>query len=609
VKNVYRPEIDGLRALAVIGVILYHSELLAGGFLGVDIFFVISGYLITLIIYKEYVTKKTFSFSNFYQKRIRRLVPALLVVILFSTIIAYNFLLPYAFKEYVYSVISSIFFSSNIFFHYAGQAYGANILSIKPFLHTWSLAIEEQFYLFYPIFFILIAKYFFKKINYIIILVIFISIIVSLLIERSHSSFNFYMLPSRAWELLMGGLLAIFNINNTRFITSKILTKIGLAMIAYSFFFFKDAGNLPLYYSIIPVIGCCFIINQNNKEDLVIRFLSNRFLVGIGLISYSLYLWHHPILSFDKILKISNGDLIIKIYLILLSILLAAGTYFFIEKPFRKKEFYSTKKLIITLCIILPFFLVILERSLIIQKKKFPSIALELNDKTWFKTKQFQKPCFQRIKYFCSFNENNNNKVFLLGSSIMASIQQELKESLVSRNINFIPMTRGEVANEVKNENRKNRILESNNSVIIFHFNTGEKYEGLNIFIEKIKFFLDRNYKIILLYPIPRFNKNISDIIGKKVLSKNFDYKENYISISYSEYKNKTDFATKELDKLNHQNLYKIYPHKIFCNSIVKNKCIAHNDEEIFFIDGLHLSKSGSKLINIDLMKIIDKIY
>ena len=173
-KNVYRPEIDGLRALAVIGVILYHSELLAGGFLGVDIFFVISGYLITLIIYKEYVTKKTFSFSNFYQKRIRRLVPALLVVILFSTIIAYNFLLPYAFKEYVYSVISSIFFSSNIFFHYAGQAYGANILSIKPFLHTWSLAIEEQFYLFYPIFFILIAKYFFKKINYIIILVIFI---------------------------------------------------------------------------------------------------------------------------------------------------------------------------------------------------------------------------------------------------------------------------------------------------------------------------------------------------------------------------------------------------------------------------------------------------
>ena len=175
-KSIYRPEIDGLRALAVIGVILYHAELLPGGFLGVDIFFVISGYLITTLIYKEYIRKNEFSFLNFYQKRIRRLVPALCVVIFFTSIIAYNFLLPYYFKEYVQSVIASFFFGSNIYFHYEGQSYGANILSIKPLLHTWSLAIEEQFYLLYPVFLILVIKYFRKNINNILYIIIIWSV-------------------------------------------------------------------------------------------------------------------------------------------------------------------------------------------------------------------------------------------------------------------------------------------------------------------------------------------------------------------------------------------------------------------------------------------------
>ena len=179
-KSIYRPEIDGLRALAVIGVIFYHSEFLPGGFLGVDIFFVISGYLITSIIYKEYLKEKKFSFTNFYQKRIRRLLPALFFVILISSIVAYNFLLPSLFKEYVYSIISSFLFSSNIYFHYEGQSYGANMLSTKPFLHTWSLAIEEQFYLIFPLFFIIIAKFYFKNISLIIILVALISIIFSI---------------------------------------------------------------------------------------------------------------------------------------------------------------------------------------------------------------------------------------------------------------------------------------------------------------------------------------------------------------------------------------------------------------------------------------------
>ena len=614
-KNIYRPEIDGLRALAVIGVIFYHSEFLPGGFLGVDIFFVISGYLITSIIYKEYLNKKKFSFTNFYQKRIRRLVPALFFVIFFSSIVAYNFLLPHFFKEYVYSIISSFFFSSNIYFHYEGQSYGANILSIKPFLHTWSLAIEEQFYLFFPLFFIIIAKLYFKNISSILIFVTFVSIAFSISIGSTHSSFNFYMLPSRVWELLAGSILAVSHakkkiIHQKDSVIWKLLPKVGFILIIYSFVFFKGAGNLPIYYSAFPVIGSCLIIHYNNRRDPITRFLSSNFMVGIGLISYSLYLWHHPILSFDKILNVSNGSIPIKISFIILSILLAIGTYFFIEKPFRKENFYSTKKFIITFLVFIFLFIGVLLGSLSTQKEKFPTMAFDLHEKTWFKTKQFLKPCFQRKKYFCSFNkEKNNNKVFLMGNSVMASIQEEMKENLKLRGLHFIPMTRSVGKSLSYYENRKKRILKSKNSIIIFNLQYNEDKKELDILIRRIQFFLKNNYKIILIYPIPQFKENISEVISDQILSKNFDYKKNYINISYNDYENKTKFIFTGLNKLNHRNLYKMYPHKIFCNSVVKNKCIAHNSNEIFFIDGVHVAKKGSILINMDLMKIIDKIY
>ena len=614
-KNIYKPEIDGLRALAVIGVIFYHSELLPGGFLGVDIFFVISGYLITSIIYKEYLKEKKFSFTNFYQKRIRRLLPALFFVILISSIVAYNFLLPSFFKEYVYSIIFSFFFSSNIYFHYEGQSYGANILSIKPFLHTWSLAIEEQFYLIFPLFFIIIAKFYFKNISLIIILVALISIIFSISIGNSHPSFNFYMLPSRAWELLAGSVLAILHakkrgIYKKDSISWKLFSKVGFILIIYSFIFFKGAGSLPIYYSAFPVIGCCLIIHYNNKKDLIIRFLSSKPMVGIGLISYSLYLWHHPILSFDKILNISNENILIKACLVILSIFLAVLTYFFVEKPFRKKEFYSTKKLIIIFSASIFLFSSILLSSIDTQKEKFPQIAYELHEKTWFKTKQFLKPCFQRKKYFCSFNKkDNNDKVFLMGNSVMASIQEETKKSLELRGLNFVPMTRAVVKGSSYYENRKNKILKTKNSTIIFNTQYNKDKEELDILVNKIQFFLNKNYKIILMYPLPQFKENISEVLSTQILLENDDYKKNYINISYSDYENQTKLIFTRLNKLVHRNLYKMYPHKIFCNSMVKNKCIAHNSKEIFFIDSEHVAKKGSILINMDLMKIIDRIY
>ena len=212
----YRKDIDGLRAIAVLGVIFYHSEiligdklLLSGGFLGVDIFFVISGYLITSIIYQEYKKTNKFSFLNFYERRVRRLLPALLIILSVSIIFGYFLLLPTQFKSYLDSIVSSVFFYSNFYFHYSGQAYGEAVLSTKPLLHTWSLAVEEQFYILFPIIFIIIIKYFRSYLKLFIYLGILLSITFASMIVEKHSSFNFYMITTRAWELLSGSAIAL----------------------------------------------------------------------------------------------------------------------------------------------------------------------------------------------------------------------------------------------------------------------------------------------------------------------------------------------------------------------------------------------------------------
>ena len=203
----YRPEIDGLRALAVIAVILYHAQItlfgyepFKGGFIGVDIFFVISGYLITSIILKELVSTGNFSFKNFYERRIRRILPALLFVMLASLFFAWKYLLPGSFIDFSKSILYSLGFSSNFYFHFSGLEYNSEDGLLKPFLHTWSLSVEEQYYIIFPIIFLITFKYFKKYIPHILILGLFISLGLADWGSRNYPSFNFYALPTRGWS-------------------------------------------------------------------------------------------------------------------------------------------------------------------------------------------------------------------------------------------------------------------------------------------------------------------------------------------------------------------------------------------------------------------------
>jgi peptidoglycan/LPS O-acetylase OafA/YrhL len=252
----YRPEIDGLRAIAVSAVILYHSKIplfgivnfFSGGFIGVDIFFVISGYLITLIILKELSINGSFSFKHFYEKRIRRIFPVLLFVMLVSFIFAWMYLLPKNFVDYSKSIIYSIFFISNIFFYNSGQEYDAENGLFIPFLHTWSLSVEEQFYILFPIILFLIFKFFQKYLIYFLVASFLISFVLSNWYSLNNPSISFYFIHTRMWELLAGSILAYFEIKKSYLNKNKVLRLI-----------LPTAGILLIIFPILFLIIILFI--------------------------------------------------------------------------------------------------------------------------------------------------------------------------------------------------------------------------------------------------------------------------------------------------------------------------------------------------------------
>ena len=632
IKN-YRSEIDGLRSIAVVGVLFYHADIFfnsfkifPGGFLGVDIFFVISGYLITSLILKEYKSNKSFSFKNFYIRRARRLLPALLLVIVFFSIFSYFYLLPIQFEEFIKSSLSSIFFFSNIFFHYSGQAYGVQVLSEIPLLHSWSLSVEEQFYILYPIFLIGTVIFIKKKLKAILIIGIISSLIFATIMNLSHQSFNFYMLPSRMWELLFGALLGM---NTQKLITDKnekikgLFGVFGFLIIVLSFCLLDSTNRHPSYVTMIPVIGTYLIIQDTNKKSLVNQILSFKLLTNLGLISYSLYLWHHPIFSFAKIIGVNEKAFLLKAFLLALSIFLASLTYLYVEKPFRQKNKkifrFSREKILFTMMMVTTFFLFFLTP---LQKKQHPTIAQQLDKKTWYTTKTLFRPCFQRKTFFCNFNEKKSNPtIFLIGDSIMASLQEEIREISLKKDLNFIPMTNAgcdffKIYNQKNTrctkkifDNRNKKILEKKNSTIILHINYGNKIEDkvLNNFSKRIYNYLKNNYKIILIYPIPQMEEHVSKEI-KKDLKNNIE-RVRVINIKFSKYLNESKKIFEFFDTLNHKNLYKIYPHESFCNKLIVDKCIGNTRDHLYFIDKAHLSRNGSQLIGIDLVKIIDNIY
>ena len=434
--------IQSLRAIAVLGVVLCHYQIsiFKGGYLGVDIFFTISGYVITLMILKD-IENKNFSIKNFYLRRFRRLVPTFLLVIIISSIASWFILYPSQIIEFSKSIISNLLFISNFFFWSVGTEYGAESNTLKPLLHTWSLSVEAQFYLFISIFFLFYNYFSEKKILLFILFIIVFNIICATEINKIYSKFNFFFTATRAWEFLLGTLVAILqqknflkiNISNT---ILEFLVFLSLGTILWSYIYLDYELDHPSYQTLVVIIPSIFLILMNSKNLISLNLLNNKFFIFVGTISYSLYLWHYPLISFSINLSIDNNNL--KLILIFILFIISYLSFNYIEQPFRDKKYTPTKIYIlftfslVTLSIIFTFLILYNDGfknrfkllnsafgnnefdNAILRKESYLEYNNFVNSFDGYSSRDAYK--FQYEKE--TFSENNKtNKVLIIGNS------------------------------------------------------------------------------------------------------------------------------------------------------------------------------------------------
>ena len=360
----YRAEIDGLRALAVIPVILYHAGFssFSGGFIGVDVFFVISGYLITSILLKE-LANDTYSLNVFYQRRARRILPALFFVALMCIPFAWLWLPPKDMLDFAQSLSSVSIFASNLYFLSESNYFDIEV-ELKPLLHTWSLAVEEQYYVLFPLLLALIWRVRKQAITPTLLILAGLSLYFAQWTVYHYPKAGFYLLPTRGWELLIGSFIAMsaFKGGLSHYIKVHFngpLSLCGLGFLLASIFLFDKHTPFPSVYTLLPTVGTALIIMFATKGTLTNRLLSNTGLVKLGLISYSAYLVHQPLFSFARHRSLGEPDLSLMVALGLASFVAAYFIWKYVEQPFRKStspEPQAKKLLILGTCIVIAFF-------------------------------------------------------------------------------------------------------------------------------------------------------------------------------------------------------------------------------------------------------------
>ena len=339
----YRPDIDGLRALAILPVLLFHAKVpgFGGGFVGVDVFFVISGYLITTLILND-IDRKQFSLMRFWERRVRRILPALIAVVIFVLVAGWFLYLPFDFKNLGQSATAQSLFASNFLFWTEAGYFGEDA-EVKPLLHTWSLAVEEQFYLLFP--FLAVALRRFSRKSWVIVIAILggLSFGVNLWLSQTQPTAAFFLLPARAWELLLGALVAVapaeWGHRTAGSSIRAVLSVLALLAIGIAVLLFNRTTRFPGVAAALPTVGAAVLIWANAGAPTPIgRVLSHRLLVGVGLISYSLYLWHWPLLVFSEYLTIDGGSLGRRLGVLALSLPLAVASWKLVELPVRRGE-------------------------------------------------------------------------------------------------------------------------------------------------------------------------------------------------------------------------------------------------------------------------------
>jgi peptidoglycan/LPS O-acetylase OafA/YrhL len=349
----YRPDIDGLRAVAILPVVLFHAEIapFSGGFVGVDVFFVISGFLITRLILGD-LDAGTFSFPGFWMRRVRRIFPALFVLMAFAAV-AFAFIYPPDyFRQFGGSLVAQSLFVSNVLF-WREAGYFDAWADTKPLLHTWSLSVEEQFYLFIPILLFLLVRYARRLTWLAFVLIVAVSVPLAVWASRYEPVAGFFLLPTRAYELAIGSLLALavgyHSDTLRRPALDGLLAVLGILAIGYAVFAYDQNTPFPSYTALLPCLGTAAIIWANrNGQTIVGRLLSLRPIVFIGLISYSLYLWHWTLLVLNRAIWPGMPSLTSRVVVVAISVVAAYLSYRFVETPIRRnRAAFPNKRLVL----------------------------------------------------------------------------------------------------------------------------------------------------------------------------------------------------------------------------------------------------------------------
>lgn len=543
----YRKDIDGLRALAIIPVLLYHVgySFFSGGYVGVDIFFVISGFLITKILVSD-INNGTYSLITFYERRIRRIVPALACVMVFVLAASPFFLAPDEYSFLTREVIGTLLFSSNIV-SYLKSGYFSTDAEQRPLLHTWSLGVEEQFYIVIPVILFIAFKYFKSKVKIILVLCAFVSFAMSILLTKIHPTSSFYLLHTRFWELSAGALVAVGVLrSSTSPFYRELLSAAGVFLILIAVFTFTSAMVFPGIIAIVPVLGTTLII-LNAENTITGKILSLRPFVFIGLISYSLYLWHWPLIVFSRDKYIVDLALS-KEVVVVASVLIAWLSTKFIEAPFRNKESYNRGKIFKHTGI--AYTLIFLISISILPLKGWSNRLSPVKASILSATKDYSPvrdrchfsggvPSFEK---YCILGEKEKTpELFLWGDSHLAEISYALSEfeSLYTATYSACPPAVDFASSErpkclehnksvmgfiVKNKNIKTVIISAN-----YNKYNGDLYlgflEGFNKTIRKLK---DAGKNVIVLSQVPGAGVNVPYSLANEVsvINKTFKYND-----------------------------------------------------------------------------------
>ena len=653
----YRPEVDGLRAVAIVPVLLFHAGLsaFAGGFFGVDVFFVISGYLITAQLASSEKSGIAL-LGNFYHRRIRRLFPAIAIVSLVTAVIAYLIMTPSQLRPLFSSFTSTQVFLQNIYL-WQNSGYWDQSLETSPLMHTWSLAVEEQFYLIFPLLFVAKSMRNAKSVLIGVAITIFVLSFFGALIRFGTSSTGaFFLLPYRAWELMAGAIVALYQLKSKQFFktkpnVSRLISNFGMAMIIIAIILGDKSTRHPGLLTLLPVVGTALLIAFGREPSLTSRLLSNKLLVAIGKLSYGLYLWHFPILALWRVDKGTELNGIETTAAMVLTFACSYLMWKFAETPFRDRVRTSNKYVafVATTGFVALVSIGIVGQNTVFGKKSNSELALleaqariptELDN--WIEI-DFESP-ISGGSMGVTERTSPMGDVVLLGDSHAGALKDSLSAELERLNLSGVAFIRAgcpPVSNVIMDPPEKFNCTDFNQiidivlkdtfvtDVILFSrwtfYVEGTRYtnykgyredgyeikftapnkkftsdeERISYLGDQIKLTVDRlestGKKVHLIHPLPELGWDPISY-AKRFIDQGISWHQK-LDIPFSDHLERSRRAVEQLDRAASPTTSKLNPADIFCDQQITNWCVASLDNTLYYGDNDHLNENGNKIL------------